>query len=45
MGLEMLLIAFLTAIGVRGVPAVVIVVVFALVERIAYVRWFKRPGR
>lgn len=44
-GLEIALIALLTAIGVTGTPAVVTVVVFALVERVAYVRWFKRRDR
>ncbi|GAB6937282.1 hypothetical protein ACQP60_10105 [Isoptericola variabilis] len=44
-GLEIALIALLTAIGVTGTPAVVTVVVFALVERVAYVRWFKRRHR
>ncbi|NUR70940.1 MAG: hypothetical protein HOU81_08975 [Hamadaea sp.] len=41
-GLEILVIALLTAIGVTGTPAVVAVVAFAFVERVAYVRWFKR---
>jgi hypothetical protein len=41
-GLEIALIAVLTAIGVAGIPAVIIVVAFALAERIAYVRWFKK---
>jgi len=44
-GLEIALIALLTAIGVTGTPAVVTVVVFALAERVAYVRWFKRRDR
>ena len=40
--LEIVLIAILTAVKVTGVPAVIIVVIFALLERVAYVRWFKR---
>ncbi|MDM4764425.1 hypothetical protein QT381_15620 [Galbitalea sp. SE-J8] len=41
-GLEIALVALLTAVGVKGAPAVVIVVVFALVERVAYVLWIKQ---
>ncbi|MFD6177336.1 MULTISPECIES: hypothetical protein [unclassified Isoptericola] len=41
-GLEIALIALLTAAGITGTPAVITVIVFALVERVAYVRWFKR---
>jgi hypothetical protein len=41
-GLEIALIAILTAMGIGGIPAVIIVVAFALAERIAYVRWFKK---
>jgi hypothetical protein len=41
-GLEIALIAILTAIGITGTPAVAVVVAFALAERLAYVRWFKR---
>ena len=41
-GLEIVLIAILTAMGITGIPAVTTVVVFALAERIAYVRWFKK---
>ncbi len=41
-GLEIVLIAILTAVKITGTPAVVVVVVFAVLERIAYVRWFKR---
>ena len=40
--LEIVVIAFLTAIGVAGTPAVIAVVGFAFAERIAYVRWFKK---
>ena len=40
-GLEIVLIAILTAIGITGTPAVIIVIAFALLERLAYVRWFK----
>ena len=40
--LEIVLIAILTAVKITGVPAVIIVVIFALLERVAYVRWFKR---
>ena len=40
--LEIVLIAILTAVKITGVPAVIIVVIFALLERLAYVRWFKR---
>ncbi|KAB2390471.1 hypothetical protein [Actinomadura montaniterrae] len=40
--LEIVVIAILTAIRITGVPAVIIVVIFALLERLAYVRWFKR---
>ncbi len=41
-GLEVALIAILTVIGITGIPAVTTVVAFALAERIAYVRWFKK---
>src|SRR5690242_3298738 len=41
-GLEIVLIAILTAMGITGIPAVTTVVAFALAERIAYVRWFKK---
>ena len=41
-GLEIALIAILTAMGITGIPAVTTVVVFALAERIAYVKWFKK---
>lgn len=44
-GLEIVLIAILTACGVTGAPAVVAVIVFALLERVAYVRWFKKKPR
>ena len=37
-GLEIALIAILTAMGITGIPAVTTVVAFALAERIAYVR-------
>ena len=40
--LEIVLIAILTAVEITGIPAVIIVVIFALLERVAYVRWFKR---
>lgn len=40
--LEIVVIAILTAIGITGTPAVIIVVIFALLERLAYVRWFKK---
>ena len=40
--LEIVLIAILTAVKITGIPAVIIVVIFALLERVAYVRWFKR---
>ena len=40
--LEIVLIAILTAVKITGVPAVIIVVIFALLERVAYGRWFKR---
>lgn len=40
-GLEIVLIAILTAIGITGTPAVIIVIAFALLERLAYVRSFK----
>jgi hypothetical protein len=43
-GLEIALIAVLTAMGIAGIPAVIIVVAFALAERIAYVRWFKKKA-
>jgi hypothetical protein len=43
-GLEIALIAALTAIGIAGAPAVITVVAFALAERIAYVRWFKNKA-
>jgi hypothetical protein len=41
-GLEIVLIAILTAMGITGIPAVTTVVAFALAERIAYARWFKK---
>ena len=41
-GLEVALIAILTAMGITGIPAVTTVVAFALAERVAYVRWFKK---
>ena len=41
-GLEVAFIAILTATGITGTPAVAIVVAFALAERVAYVRWFKK---
>jgi hypothetical protein len=41
-GLEIVLIAILTAMGITGIPAVTTVVAFALAERIAYVNWFKK---
>ena len=41
-GLEIALIAILTAMGITGIPAVTTVVAFALAERITYVRWFKK---
>lgn len=40
--LEIVVIGILTAIGITGVPAVTIVVVFALLERLAYVLWFTK---
>jgi len=43
-GLEIALIAVLTAMGVAGAPAVITVVAFALAERIAYVKWFKNKA-
>jgi hypothetical protein len=43
-GLEIALIAVLTAIGISGAPAVITVVAFALAERIAYVKWFKNKA-
>jgi hypothetical protein len=39
---ETALIAIPTGIGITGTPAVAIVVAFALAERLAYVRWFKK---
>jgi hypothetical protein len=43
-GLEIALIAALTAAGIAGTPAVITVIAFALAERIAYVRWFKKKA-
>ena len=43
-GLEIALIAALTAMGISGAPAVITVVAFALAERLAYVRWFKNKA-
>lgn len=44
-GLELVVIAALTAIGVTDTPAVVIVVAFAVLERLVYIRWFKNARR
>jgi len=43
-GLEIALIAVLTAMGISGAPAVITVVAFALAERLAYVKWFKNKA-
>jgi hypothetical protein len=43
-GLEIALIAVLTAMGIAGAPAIITVVAFALAERIAYVKWFKNKA-
>jgi len=40
--LEIVVIALLTAVHITGTPAVIIVIIFAIIERLVYVAKFKK---